>query len=191
MPARPMQRRTIHVLPFPREDETLRCQAAELLVEAFPHENGWPTLALALEEVDEALAPGRCCLAALDQDGQLLGWVAAMPGYRGRVWELHPLVVRATARGHGIGRDLTGALERTLAMKNALALWVGTDDDRGETSLAGVELYPEPLEHLRQLCAPTSHPLGFYLRVGFALSGVVPDANGRGLHGILLSRRLG
>ena len=186
-----VQTKRLCVRAFPRDNEALRSQAAELLVEAFPHENGWPTLALALEEVDEALAPGRCCRAALDEDGRLLGWIGAMPGYRGRVWELHPLVVRANARGHGIGRELTRDLEGALAAKGALTLWVGTDDDRGETSLAGVEVYPAPLEHLRALCAPTSHPLGFYLRLGFVLSGVVPDANGRGLPGILLARRLG
>ena len=126
--------RRLNVRAFPRDDDSLRSQAAELLVEAFPHENGWPTLALALEEVDEALAPGRCCRAAIDDDGQLLGWIAAMPGYRGRVWELHPLVVRANARGNGIGRELTRDLEGALAAKGALTLWVGTDDDSATRS---------------------------------------------------------
>jgi hypothetical protein len=82
-----VQTRRLNVRAFPRDDDSLRSQAAELLVEAFPHANGWPTLALAL--------------------------------------------------------------------------------------------------------APTSHPLGFYLKIGFVSSGVVPDANGRGLPGILLARRLG
>ena len=73
--------------------------------------NGWPTLEAALAEVDEGLAMDRRRLAAIDSDGSLLGWIAAMPDYRGRVWELHPLVVRADARGRGLGRALVRELE--------------------------------------------------------------------------------
>jgi aminoglycoside 6'-N-acetyltransferase I len=69
-------------------------------------------------------------------------------------------------------------------------LWVGTDDDLGETSLAGVDVYPDPLDHLRALRAPARHPLGFYQRMGFALCGILPDANGFGLPNFMLARRL-
>jgi aminoglycoside 6'-N-acetyltransferase I len=165
-----------------------RLHAAELLVEAFPHANGWPTIALALAEVDDSLAKG-ACLATRDGD-RLLGWIAATPLYRDRVWELHPLVVRSDARGRGLGRALVDALAHEVAARGGLTLWVGTDDDLGETSLANVELYPAPLEQLRAIDAPTSHPLGFYQRAGFAVAGVIPDANGRGLPAILLARRL-
>lgn len=181
----------MRVIAFSASDELVCRQAAELLVEAFPHDNGWPTLDAAIEEVTEALLPERRCRAALDDDGQLLGWIGSTPGYRGRVWELHPLVVRASKRGSGIGRELVRDLERTLTAEGALTLWLGTDDDHGETTLARVDLYPDLLARLAELRAPSTHPLGFYLHVGFALSGVVPDANGRGLPGILLSKRLG
>jgi len=181
----------MRIVAFPNNDEPICRQAAELLVEAFPHANGWPTLDAAIEEVTEALLPERRCRAALDDDGHLLGWIGSMPGYRGRVWELHPLVVRASARGRGVGSELVRDLERTLTVEGALTLWLGTDDDHGETTLAHVNLYPDLLARLAELRAPSTHPLGFYLRAGFALSGVVPDANGRGLHGILLSKRLG
>jgi GNAT superfamily N-acetyltransferase len=179
----------VQIVAFPNDPKARR-QAAELLVEAFPHENGWPTLELALEEIDEALAPERRCLAALDGD-QLLGWIAGIPNYRERVWELHPLVVRGDARGRGIGRALTRELERVAAAGGGLTMWVGPDDDLGVTSLAGVDVYPAPLDRLRELVFPGSHAIGFYLRVGYTLCGVVPDANGRGLHGILLARRIG
>lgn len=164
-----------------------RIQAAELLLEAFPHSNGWPTIELALEEVDESLA-GRVCLAARDDD-RVLGWIAATPMYRNRVWEIHPLVVRSDTRGQGVGRALVDAIAREAVASGVLTLWVGTDDDLGETNLATVDLYPEPLDHLRTVDAPESHALGFYRRVGFALAGLVPDANGRGLPAILLARR--
>jgi hypothetical protein len=44
---------------------------------------------------------------------------------------------------------------------------------------------------MRELRVPGSHPLGFYLRVGFAPCGIIPDANGRGLPDFLLARRIG
>jgi len=176
----------VRITAFPRD---LREQAAELLVEAFPHDNGWPTIEAAREEIDEALVPERRCLAAIDGD-KLLGWVAALPNYRGRVWEMHPLVVRADARGRSIGRALVRELERVVAAQGGLTMWVGTDDDLGVTNLAGVDVYPTPLDRLRELQVPATHPIGFYQRIGYALCAIVPDANGRGLHGFLLARRL-
>lgn len=181
----------MRIVAFSRSDELVCHQAAELLVEAFPHHNGWPTLDAAIGEVTEAVVSERRCRAALDAEGNVLGWIGATPGYRGRVWELHPLVVRASARGQGVGRELVRDLERTLTAEGALTLWLGTDDDHGETTLAHLDLYPDPLARLAYLHAPSQHPVGFYLRVGFVVTGVVPDANGRGLPGILMAKRLG
>jgi aminoglycoside 6'-N-acetyltransferase I len=174
---------------FPADDASLRRQAAELLVEAFPYNNGWSTLAGAIEEVDESILPTHRTIAALDGN-QLAGWVGARPSYRGRVWELHPLVVRAGLRGRGIGRALVDELDRTVAAAGGLTMIVGVDDDVGVTSLGGVDLYPAPLDHLRALTAPPEHPLGFYLRMGFVMSGVIPDANGFGLPDFTVSRRI-
>jgi aminoglycoside 6'-N-acetyltransferase I len=176
--------------PFPADDAGMRREAAELLVEAFPHDNGWPTVELALEEVDTALSSEHVCLAAIE-NGILVGWIAGRSDYRDRVWELHPLVVRASARGRGVGRALTHDLEIAVAARGALTMWVGTDDDLGETSLGGVDVYPDPLAHVCRLDAPPHHPVGFYRHVGYALCGIVPDANGRGLPGILLARKVG
>jgi aminoglycoside 6'-N-acetyltransferase I len=58
------------------------------------------------------------------------------------------------------------------------------------TSLAGVDLYPDPLSHLRELIDRKGHPFGFYVRCGFSVIGVVPDANGFGKPDILLAKRL-
>lgn len=59
--------------------------------------------------MDEVLAQG-FTFAALD-DGQLLGWIGGLPQYDGRVWELHPLVVRPERRLQGIGRALAASFE--------------------------------------------------------------------------------
>ncbi len=168
-------------------------RAAELLVEGFGElwPQAWPDLPSAEEEVRRALAPERICLAARDGEGRVIGWIGAMPGYRGRVWELHPLVVDAEHRVRGVGRALVAALAEEARARGGVTLWLGTDDESGMTSLSGVDLYPDPVAHLARVTSRRPHPLDFYRRLGFALAGVVPDANGPGRPDILLSKRLG
>lgn len=180
----------MRVIVFP-EDGGARDAAAAMLNEAFPWPTGWPTIDEAREEVDEARGDDRICLAAVDGDGALIGWVGAHDaGYDGRVWELHPLVVRAEARGRGVGRALVARVEEEAARRGATILWVGTGDEQGATSLAGVDLFPRPLDHLARLRAVRTHPVTFYLHLGYALAGVVPDANGPGSHDLFLAKRL-
>ena len=114
-----------------------------------------------------------------------------MPTYDGRVWEIHPLVVAESARRRGIGRALVEDLERLAERRGALTLWAGSDDEHGETSLSGVDLYadiPAALQDIRNL---KGHPYEFYLRLGFRIAGVLPDANGRGKPDIFLAKRVG
>jgi aminoglycoside 6'-N-acetyltransferase I len=81
-------------------------------------------------------------------------------------------------------------LEGRVRERGGVTLWAGADDEDGRTSLAGLDLYPDPLEHLRRIRDLRGHPFGFYVRLGFALAGVVPDANGLGKPDILLARRV-
>jgi aminoglycoside 6'-N-acetyltransferase I len=179
----------VRVVPFPRGDAALREQAAAQLTAAFPHPTGWPTLADALGEIDACLADDKLCLAALDGDGRLLGWIG---GFRlgHAVWELHPLVVRADARRRGVGRALVAALEREALARGGATMWLGAGDEQGGTSIAGVELYPDPLAHLARLTSDDRHAAGFYRRLGYALCGVLPDEYGRGLHTLYFAKRL-
>ncbi len=167
-------------------------QAAALLVAEFAdHTASWPDLASALEEVEESLVAERISRVSLDADGAVLGWISAQPQYDGLVWELHPLVVRGAAQGQGIGRALVADLEAQVAARGGLTLWLGTDDEDGRTSLGGIEVYPDPLAHLAALRNPGRHPFGFYLNVGFAVVGLLPDANGWGKPDIFMAKRVG
>jgi aminoglycoside 6'-N-acetyltransferase I len=176
---------TIDVL---RADDTdAIAQAAALLVEALPH---WlPTTELARDEVLQALEADRICLVARADD-QILGWIGAIPEY-GHAWELHPLVVRADERGTGVGASLVRALEERVREAGALTLYLGTDDDGPApgTSAGGVELFPDVLSHARRLRV-FDHPAGFYLRMGFEVIGLIPDANGPGKPDILMAKRV-
>src|SRR5688500_5337357 len=109
-------------------------QAATLLVEGFEEPRGWPTIELARAEVATVLREG---FARGMLDGTvLLGWVGGLPEYAGRVWELHPMVVRREHRRRGVGRALAAAFESEARRRGALTATLGTDDDSGMTSLA-------------------------------------------------------
>ena len=56
------------------------------------------------------------------------------------------------------------------------------------TSLAGVDLFPDPLAHLAAIRNYNGHPYEFYRKVGFAIAGVLPDANGLGKPDIFLAK---
>jgi GNAT superfamily N-acetyltransferase len=172
------------------DEETIR-QAANLLVEGFRDNwpGAWPTEEEALEEVREALREGRICRAALGEDGTVLGWIGGMPAYEGKVWELHPLVVRPDFQRKGIGRNLVVDLEARVAERGALTLWLGTDDETDMTTLSRRPRAP------RKDTKPARAPLRVLPRTG--LLHYRRDARrqrmgqARYLHGQALPLRLG
>jgi aminoglycoside 6'-N-acetyltransferase I len=172
------------------DEEALR-QAANLLVEGFRDDwpEAWPTEEDALQEVREALGEGRICRVALGEDGAVLGWIGGILSYEGKVWELHPLVVRPDVRRRGIGRALVDDLEARVGERGALTLWLGTDDEADMTTLSGVDLYPDVLGHLANIENLRGHPYEFYQKLGFSIIGVMPDANGWGKPDIYMAKR--
>jgi aminoglycoside 6'-N-acetyltransferase I len=185
--------RTQRIIDLRPEDGERVGQAAALLVEAFKEHwpGAWPDLDAALVEVHESFGPDRISRVAVDESGRVLGWVGGIRQYDGHVWELHPLAVSPACRGRGVGRALVADLEAQVAGRGALTLWVGTDDEDGQTSLAGADLYPDALGRLAAIRNLRGHPFEFYQRLGFALVGVMPDANGPGKPDIFLAKRVG
>src|SRR5205085_52614 len=111
-------------------------QAARLLHDSFASRAGaWPDIASAHAEVMESLQPGKVSRIAIDDGGDVVGWIGGEEQYDGHVWEMHPLVVAAGVRRRGIGRALVHDLEALIAKRGALTLWLGADDELGETSL--------------------------------------------------------
>lgn len=170
--------------------ETIIAQLATMLNQAFPGPDGYPTLHDAREEVLESLPDTRVSLVALDDNNQALGWIGAIPSYRGNAYELHPLVVRADQRSKGIGRKLVTALEKELSQLGAITVYLGSDDVNQQTSIGGIDLYPNPLEHALQLTSINNHPIAFYSKLGYQVVGILPDANGFGKPDIFLAKRL-
>jgi aminoglycoside 6'-N-acetyltransferase I len=169
--------------------ELIREQAAALLVEGFDEPRGWPTLELAREEVAAVLREGFG--RAMVEGNTLLGWIGGLPEYAGRVWELHPMVVRREHRRRGMGRALVAAFEAEASRRGALTATLGTDDDSGMTSLADIDLYEDVTRRIAELHdLGRSHPFLFYRKLGYVVTGVMPDANGRGRPDIFMSKRL-
>lgn len=168
----------------------VRRDAARLLVDEFTEPSGWTDLASAEAELERIIAEG---FARAVVDGErVLGWIGGLPEYSGRVWELHPLVVRRTDRRRGIGRALVTAFEEEVSARGALTVMLGTDDDAGMTSLSWVDLYDDLPAHVAQVRdLGRWHPFLFYRMLGYVVSGVVPDANGRGRPDILMAKRVG
>lgn len=174
-------------------DEALIQQAAQLLVDAF-HEHwpdAWPTFADGLKEVHEMLESERICRVAVDEQGNLLGIIGGIPSYDGYVWELHPLAVRPSLHGKGIGRAMVQDFEAQVRSRGALTITLGSDDEDGMTSLANVDLYENLWEKVRDIRNFKNHPYEFYQKLGYVITGVVIDANGVGKPDILMSKRVG
>lgn len=168
-------------------------RAAALLVAGFKEHwpNACPDLDSARAEVNECLATAdRVGRVAVDASGRARGWVGARPGYHGKTWELHPVVVDPAQQGQGIGRVLVGDAEGQVRRRGGLTMWLGSDDEGGRTTLAGVDLYPDPLEKLSIMQNVQVHPFEFYLKLGYVVVSVIPDANGFGKPDILMAKRL-
>ena len=185
----------MNIIDFLPENGAAVHQAATLLVEVFRehHPNAWPDMDSALKEVQESLAENRISRIAVDDTGIVLGWIGGIGAdhYEGHAWELHPLVVHPDYQRSGIGRALVANLEDIIRARGGSTIWLGTDDENNQTSLGGIDLYPNVLDHLANIRNLNNHPYEFYLKVGFAIVGVIPDANGPGKPDIMMAKRVG
>ncbi len=183
----------MRIISLSSDDHSLIQQAAQLLVDTFREHwpDAWSTLEEGLEEVREMLESERICRIAVDEKGNLLGMIGGIPGYDGNVWELHPLAVQPSLQGQGIGRALVEDFEEQVRLKGGLTITLGSDDEDGMTSLSNVDLYENLWEKIRDIRNLKNHPFEFYQKMGYVITGIVPDANGRGKPDILMGKRVG
>lgn len=182
----------VQIITLSPDDEQAIKQVAALLIEGFkthaPH--AWPNMAAALEEVRESFGGARISRIAVDDSGEVVGWISGLSHYDGNVWEIHPLVVKPNRQGSGIGRQLVYDFEDLVRKRGGVTIWVGTDDEDNMTTLAGTDLYPNLLDHMARIRNLRRHPYEFYQKLGFVIAGVMPDANGRGKPDIFLAKRV-
>jgi aminoglycoside 6'-N-acetyltransferase I len=166
-------------------------QSAKILYEGFKEhwKEAWTDMESALKEVNESLTEDKINRIVV-KNNEILGWIGGIPQYNGNVWELHPLVVKKEYQNHGIGKKLVMDFEEIVKAKGALTILLGTDDEDFMTSLSGKNLYPDVWKHVHSIKNLKRHPYEFYMKLGYSIVGVVPDANGIGKPDIVMAKRV-
>lgn len=175
----------------PDDKDTIQ-QIAALLVAGFKehYPRAWKDLDSGLEEVHESFAEDRISRVAIDEDGSVLGWIGGIWNYYGFAWELHTLVVDPARQGEGIGRALVADLEEQVRVRGGVTIYLGTDDEDNQTTLANKDLYPDVWKHVKSIRNIRRHPYEFYQKQGYSIVGVIPDANGFGKPDIIMAKRI-
>src|SRR5687767_6840050 len=182
----------MHIIDLVPDDEDSILQVASLLVEAFREHwpEAWPDIESAFVTVRESFGEERISRIAVDESGQVLGWIGGISEYDGHVWELHPLAVSRRHQQRGIGSALVADLEERVRERGGITVRLGTDDVDNQTSLSGVDLYPNVWEHISRIRNLRRHPYEFYQKLGYVIVGVMPDANGFGKPDIIMAKRV-
>ena len=167
-------------------------QVAALLIDGFSDtgSESWRSRDEALLSVRESLQGGCISRVAADDSGRAAGWIAGRSMYEGRVWELHPLIVRSDCRGQGVGRALVNDFEDQVRFRSGSTIYLGTDDENNRTSLGGLDLYLDPLGAAARIQNLGRHPFEFFRKMGLVIVGVLPDANGFGKPDIFMAKRV-
>ncbi|MDG5789690.1 GNAT family N-acetyltransferase [Evansella sp. AB-P1] len=179
----------MEIICLKEEQEKYINEIAEMLKESFAENwpKAWPTIDSALIEVRESLKVGRISLIALKEE-KVVGWIGGISERDGKVWELHPLVVKKDEQGKGIGTALIASFEHEVKQRGGLTIWLGTDDENGMTSVSDKDLYPNLLKNISEIKNLNNHPFEFYKKMGYELAGILPDANGIGKPDIFMAK---
>ena len=160
-------------------------EAAMLLAKTFPQAYNNSSM----DEMNNILEVERVAVMAIEKD-KLIGFIGAIPQYGNTGWELHPLVVDEQYRGRGVGSALENFLVSQVVHKGGIMMYLGTDDEFNQTSLAYVDLFNDPFEKIKNIINISHHSFEFYLKRGYIITGVIPDANGFGKPDIIMAKRL-
>lgn len=181
----------MHIVDLQKTDQEKIRQVAEILNVSFHgHCPDYEDMNDALKKVTDSFEDHQLSRLAIDDGGQVLGWIGGIRMYNGNVWEIDPLVVRKNSQGKGVGKALIEDFEEQMVRLGAHTIWLGTDDEDGRTSLGDCDLYPNVLQKAKDIQDKGGHPFKFYQRMGFEIVGVLPDANGFGKPDIYMAKRV-
>lgn len=171
-----------------QEDAALLRGVADLLVVACPSlYDGDVTQALA--DVVQ-FAPADLSLVARDPEGTPIGWLRA-EHFRGQASaEIKLVAVHPARRRQEVARTLVMAAEERMSGNACVTMLATVGDTRGRTSLYGIDVTEDAPRLLAGFHCHADHPAGFFLRIGYRLVGLLPDAYGPGKHDLTLARRI-
>lgn len=161
-------------------------ESAKLLQENF---ECWSDMQAAKDEIEEICSSCNITLVAVDEY-HVIGLIGAHPQYDGNVWEMHPLVVRKEKQGSGIGKLLVNSIEDEVAKRGGITIYLGTDDENNATSLSNTDIYENTYDKISNIKNLNGHPFEFYLKCGYKIVGIIPDANGYGKPDIMMAKRM-
>ena len=128
------------------------------------------------------------------RDDRIVGWYMASCWVGGGNINVHWLAVDPDAQRQGIGAALLDDAAEVGRERGAATLMLSAGDehpDRAFTNLGRRDIWDDPLGALAEVRTLEPHPLDFYLKHGFTVCGVIPDANGPGKPEIYLARPIG
>lgn len=174
------------------KDENLNKQMAEILLDGFSDTGtqAWSTMEECNKEVSDSLAEEKISRIAINEEGEVIAWTIGDEIYTNYTWELALLVVKRNSKAKGVGRKMLKDFEEQVLKRGGSVVFLGSDDENNRTSLGGIELYPNPLEHLANIKNLDNHPYEFYQKCGYTIIGVIPHANGFGKPDIWLTKQL-
>lgn len=179
----------MEIVAFEKLDSEQVAACARVLREAFKSIGAYGGPGQAEAEVATFLAEAERFALAAVENAEVLGFIGGVDSYS-HALELHPLVVTPSRQRRGIGSALVHALEMEAIARGKLTIYLGTDDEKGGTSLFGADIFPDPLTKFAAIAPTTGHPFFFYRKLGYEPVGVIPDANGFGKPDLLMAKRV-
>ena len=162
-------------------------QASVMLMETFPKADMWPDLdeTIAKETVDDSIGDKNICIG-LKIDNELIGWVCLSPMYE-KTWELHPMVIKTEFQGKGYGKILLNELERIAREMGIIGIILSSGEETNKTSLSEKEIIGEKIiGEIEKIKNYKNHPYEFYIKCGYSIYGLIPNAYGLNKPDIML-----
>lgn len=89
------------------------------------------------------------------------------------------MVIKTGLQRCGLGKKLLTALEEQAREKGIIGITLGTDDETGSTTISQNEINADNvLDRIASIRNQKNHPYEFYKKCGYAIVGVIPNANG-------------
>lgn len=178
----------MRIVDLCNEDDGVVEQVATLLMGGvFAHQSHtWTDKTTALDEIGESFEANHISRVGFDDSGKLLGWAAGYSIYNGYIWQVYPLAL--TAFNLDIGHRLLQDFEEQVRAHGGLGILLSIDVELTLPTLHEKDLSTDPWQHIISLQHLDNHRIEFFRQLGFAIVGIIPNAQGRGKPNILLER---